>query len=145
MVLITLFWHEKLVIQLVANWITLLCFSNLGQVQSRKCIEDVIHFAWEEKLFLLADEVRTLLKPQAIFSMLVVEQWTHVVFSDKRRFIKITSTRRHVNLIRSKRFFMRWDPITPIMWNLHPFIPPPRATWASKLTLFPFLCFSLHN
>lgn len=26
----------------------------LGQVQSRKCIEDVIHFAWEEKLFLLA-------------------------------------------------------------------------------------------
>ncbi|KAB0395633.1 hypothetical protein E2I00_019499 [Balaenoptera physalus] len=27
-----------------------------GQVQSRKCIEDVIHFAWEEKLFLLADE-----------------------------------------------------------------------------------------
>lgn len=30
----------------------------IGQVQSRKCIEDVIHFAWEEKLFLLADEVR---------------------------------------------------------------------------------------
>lgn len=29
-----------------------------GQVQSRKCIEDVIRFAWEEKLFLLADEVR---------------------------------------------------------------------------------------
>lgn len=29
----------------------------VGQVQSRKCIEDVIHFAWEEKLFLLADEV----------------------------------------------------------------------------------------
>uniref|UniRef100_A0A5F8H3G7 alanine transaminase n=1 Tax=Monodelphis domestica TaxID=13616 RepID=A0A5F8H3G7_MONDO len=28
-----------------------------GQVQSRKCIEEVIHFAWEEKLFLLADEV----------------------------------------------------------------------------------------
>ncbi|CAK6436562.1 unnamed protein product [Pipistrellus nathusii] len=28
-----------------------------GQVQSRKCIEDVIHLAWEEKLFLLADEV----------------------------------------------------------------------------------------
>ncbi|XP_023375415.1 alanine aminotransferase 2 [Pteropus vampyrus] len=27
-----------------------------GQVQSRKCIEDVIHFAWEEKVFLLADE-----------------------------------------------------------------------------------------
>ncbi|XP_074957605.1 alanine aminotransferase 2 isoform X3 [Phalacrocorax aristotelis] len=27
-----------------------------GQVQNRKCIEDVIHFAWEEKLFLLADE-----------------------------------------------------------------------------------------
>ncbi|XP_062835933.1 alanine aminotransferase 1 [Anolis carolinensis] len=28
-----------------------------GQVQSRKCIEDVIHFAWEEHLFLMADEV----------------------------------------------------------------------------------------
>ncbi|XP_016003128.2 alanine aminotransferase 2 [Rousettus aegyptiacus] len=28
-----------------------------GQVQSRKCMEDVIHFAWEEKVFLLADEV----------------------------------------------------------------------------------------
>ncbi|XP_062987313.1 alanine aminotransferase 1 isoform X2 [Elgaria multicarinata webbii] len=28
-----------------------------GQVQSRQCIEDVIHFAWEEHLFLLADEV----------------------------------------------------------------------------------------
>ncbi|XP_072855728.2 alanine aminotransferase 1 isoform X1 [Pogona vitticeps] len=28
-----------------------------GQVQSRQCIEDVIHFAWEEQLFLLADEV----------------------------------------------------------------------------------------
>jgi hypothetical protein len=32
----------------------------IGQVQSRKCIEDVIHFAWEEKLFLLADEVRVI-------------------------------------------------------------------------------------
>ncbi|XP_026581198.1 alanine aminotransferase 2-like, partial [Pseudonaja textilis] len=28
-----------------------------GQVQSRKCIEEVIHFAWEERLFLMADEV----------------------------------------------------------------------------------------
>lgn len=28
-----------------------------GQVQSKKCIEDVIRFAYEEKLFLLADEV----------------------------------------------------------------------------------------
>ncbi|KAG9474850.1 hypothetical protein GDO78_003361 [Eleutherodactylus coqui] len=28
-----------------------------GQVQSRRCIEEVIHFAWEEGLFLLADEV----------------------------------------------------------------------------------------
>ncbi|XP_053105581.1 alanine aminotransferase 1 isoform X2 [Hemicordylus capensis] len=28
-----------------------------GQVQSRQCIEDVIRFAWEEHLFLLADEV----------------------------------------------------------------------------------------
>ncbi|KAM4614331.1 alanine aminotransferase 2 [Discoglossus pictus] len=28
-----------------------------GQVQSRHCIEDVLHFAWEEGLFLLADEV----------------------------------------------------------------------------------------
>ncbi|XP_032079317.1 alanine aminotransferase 1 isoform X2 [Thamnophis elegans] len=28
-----------------------------GQVQSRKCIEEVIHFAWEEGLFLMADEV----------------------------------------------------------------------------------------
>ncbi|KAM6458499.1 alanine aminotransferase 1 isoform 5-T5 [Liasis olivaceus] len=28
-----------------------------GQVQSRKCIEEVIHFAWEEHLFLMADEV----------------------------------------------------------------------------------------
>ncbi|XP_048886834.1 alanine aminotransferase 2 [Brienomyrus brachyistius] len=28
-----------------------------GQVQSRKCIEDVLHFAYEEKLFVMADEV----------------------------------------------------------------------------------------
>ncbi|KAM3841020.1 alanine aminotransferase 1 isoform 1-T1 [Vipera latastei] len=28
-----------------------------GQVQSRKCIEEVIRFAWEEHLFLMADEV----------------------------------------------------------------------------------------
>ncbi|KAI1890197.1 hypothetical protein AGOR_G00171200 [Albula goreensis] len=28
-----------------------------GQVQSRKCIEDVLHFAYEEKLFVLSDEV----------------------------------------------------------------------------------------
>ncbi|CAI9560949.1 unnamed protein product [Staurois parvus] len=28
-----------------------------GQVQSKHCIEEVIHFAWEEGLFLLADEV----------------------------------------------------------------------------------------
>nr|XP_033798394.1 alanine aminotransferase 2 [Geotrypetes seraphini] len=28
-----------------------------GQVQNRRCIEEVIHFAWEENLFLLADEV----------------------------------------------------------------------------------------
>ncbi|XP_023672354.1 alanine aminotransferase 2 isoform X2 [Paramormyrops kingsleyae] len=28
-----------------------------GQVQSRKCIEDVLHFAFEEKLFVMADEV----------------------------------------------------------------------------------------
>lgn len=26
-------------------------------MQNRKSAEDVIHFAWEEKLFLLADEV----------------------------------------------------------------------------------------
>ncbi|KAH0617336.1 hypothetical protein JD844_015388, partial [Phrynosoma platyrhinos] len=31
--------------------------STPGQVQSRQCIEDVIRFAWEEKLFLMADEV----------------------------------------------------------------------------------------
>lgn len=36
----------------------------IGQVQSRKCIEEVIHFAWEEKLFLLADEVRAVLAPR---------------------------------------------------------------------------------
>lgn len=30
-----------------------------GQVQSRQCIEDVIKFAYEEKLFLMADEVRS--------------------------------------------------------------------------------------
>ncbi|KAG7468524.1 hypothetical protein MATL_G00144100 [Megalops atlanticus] len=28
-----------------------------GQVQSRKCIEDVLHFAYEEKLFVMSDEV----------------------------------------------------------------------------------------
>ncbi|KAJ8417733.1 hypothetical protein AAFF_G00225760 [Aldrovandia affinis] len=28
-----------------------------GQVQSKKCIEDVLHFAYEEKLFVLSDEV----------------------------------------------------------------------------------------
>lgn len=28
-----------------------------GQVQSRQCIEDVIRFAKEERLFLMADEV----------------------------------------------------------------------------------------
>lgn len=28
-----------------------------GQVQSRQCIEDVIQFAAEENLFLMADEV----------------------------------------------------------------------------------------
>ncbi|KAL7990234.1 hypothetical protein Chor_010588, partial [Crotalus horridus] len=31
-----------------------------GQVQSRKCIEEVIRFAWEERLFLMADEVGAL-------------------------------------------------------------------------------------
>lgn len=36
-----------------------------GQVQSRQCIEDVIHFAWEEKLFLLADEVRAASAPRS--------------------------------------------------------------------------------
>lgn len=29
----------------------------IGQVQSRQCIEDVIRFAKEEHLFLMADEV----------------------------------------------------------------------------------------
>ncbi|KAL7978914.1 hypothetical protein Chor_013403 [Crotalus horridus] len=33
-----------------------------GQVQNRKCIEEVIHFAWEEKLFLLADEFHSFKK-----------------------------------------------------------------------------------
>ena len=44
----------------------------LGQVQSRKCIEDVIHFAWEEKLFLLADEVRAAwaLRGEGVLSLL---------------------------------------------------------------------------
>lgn len=31
--------------------------TSAGQVQSRQCIEDVIKFAFEEKLFLMADEV----------------------------------------------------------------------------------------
>lgn len=30
-----------------------------GQVQTRECIEAVIRFAFEEGLFLMADEVRT--------------------------------------------------------------------------------------
>lgn len=34
-------------------------FLLLGQVQSRQCIEDVIRFAAEEKLFLMADEAST--------------------------------------------------------------------------------------
>lgn len=29
----------------------------IGQVQSRRCIEEVIRFAKEERLFLMADEV----------------------------------------------------------------------------------------
>lgn len=29
----------------------------LGQVQSKKCIEEVLHFAYEENLFVMADEV----------------------------------------------------------------------------------------
>lgn len=28
-----------------------------GQVQSKKCIEEVLHFAYEENLFVMADEV----------------------------------------------------------------------------------------
>lgn len=39
------------------NFLLALKNQTIGQVQNRKCIEDVIHFAWEEKLFLLADEV----------------------------------------------------------------------------------------
>lgn len=34
-----------------------LCLLLVGQVQSRQCIEDVIRFAAEEHLFLMADEV----------------------------------------------------------------------------------------
>lgn len=30
-----------------------------GQVQSKKCIEDVLHFAYEENLFVMADEVNS--------------------------------------------------------------------------------------
>lgn len=29
-----------------------------GQVQSKKCIEEVLHFAYEENLFVMADEVK---------------------------------------------------------------------------------------
>lgn len=45
----------------ITTYLLLLFGDFLGQVQSRKCIEEVIHFAWEEKLFLLADEVRAAL------------------------------------------------------------------------------------
>lgn len=37
--------------------IKLWLFCVIGQVQSRQCIEDVIRFAKEEHLFLMADEV----------------------------------------------------------------------------------------
>lgn len=30
-----------------------------GQVQSKKCIEEVLHFAYEENLFVMADEVNS--------------------------------------------------------------------------------------
>lgn len=33
-----------------------------GQVQSRKCIEEVLHFAYEENLFVMSDEVIVLHK-----------------------------------------------------------------------------------
>lgn len=35
------------------------CLSHCGagQVQSKKCIEEVLHFAHEENLFVMADEV----------------------------------------------------------------------------------------
>lgn len=32
----------------------------VGQVQSKKCIEEVLHFAHEENLFVMADEVNSI-------------------------------------------------------------------------------------
>lgn len=38
------------------------CLSHccVGQVQSKKCIEEVLHFAHEENLFVMADEVNSM-------------------------------------------------------------------------------------
>lgn len=37
----------------------------LGQVQSKKCIEEVLHFAYEENLFVMADEVNSAVDVQS--------------------------------------------------------------------------------
>lgn len=36
-----------------------LSHSGAGQVQSKKCVEEVLHFAHEENLFVMADEVNS--------------------------------------------------------------------------------------
>lgn len=36
------------------------CLLSTGQVQSKKCIEEVLHFAYEENLFVMSDEVITI-------------------------------------------------------------------------------------
>lgn len=110
----------------------------VGQVQSKKCIEEVLHFAHEENLFVMADEVNASLQCPSCrdVSLTVCNEplgcdLQLAVFGFHRS-TKTTCTLRTVSSTPSKRFYMRWDPSTSTTWSWSLSTPLPKATLESE-------------
>lgn len=118
-----------------------------GQVQSRQRIEDVIRFAKEERLFLMADEVMhinssasiqfayvmtKLTQPESTKGDILLSvggfllSWLFVLRSTR---IMCTKT---ISFTPSRKCCLRWDQSIPAQWSWPPSTPPPNATWASE-------------
>ena len=94
-----------------------------GQVLSRENIEEIIKFAYNNRLFILADEVFYLLK--------LIFQFFCYVLLKFSRFINITSMSMDCNSILLKKLQLKWALHTKI-WRLFHFFQYQKDTWESN-------------
>lgn len=108
----------------------------IGNVQSRKSVEEVIWFASEKRLFLLADEV------DVFKSSICLHMWKSMLrftfpftIITAHRYTKDAFTGRGASLSLTRRFWQRWDLLFQIQWSWLPSTLHPKAPWESEFSV----------